>query len=729
MAHTLTWRNPGTATGALNPGVRNWGSDPHTCHLSVGFSGTECSTCTIKVPDNMGHPTALDTLRGITRMVPTIWQDAFGMMRVFGVIFIPVWYGFDTRYIAYNTLLGHAKLIKHTSSSANNYIRFEDSDANGCYDITMIPSSGLAGDSDQLWVPGIRIYNNDVDDAVEVKFTATSSDVEFAGVLIVGSAIITTLTDGIGNVLETEVQSLGSFADLDAFVHVATGWATEQSTAYGTWSSNLTGTGTIASTDITPTADFLYCLEAFADLTEDSLRTATVAITESAGDKTLTLRYDAGGGGGIVTTNIDLTAAAYDTLGELESYIEGLGQEWVVQVESAAGDTSNDLAETTQVDVLSSGRQALIAIEADGFFTHTTIQPTDQLRVVDTNSLANGRTYVIGDSIDLKNGYAEVLGGPPADKVLFGPSASSISVRVVRQSGQWIDMGDVTVWRSNNPNVGATPLSPQYAQTCKHWRRTDFNVRYTGSATDDWTHNELEEDYSNYRSAYGCTSVNDSNTVPGSAQDTLANYNLGADGASGKAGYVATGYVKLWTGSASAMVEVKGCSGGPSGSRCPYYESQTAADYNLDDFFSNLMYGEWWTYIQKSIGEPYYEIEWRSPYSLAALVGTFPNNNRLLNTRRYINRVSGGIGAREHADFAEDGSYFKLFSVSNDDEDTTVEGQCENLLGGARSIPRYAASSMSSAHVGTNIIDNWNLVWDTNFLSAKSIDDRGNTAS
>lgn len=740
MVHDLEWRNPGTATGDLNPSVMQYVNDPHPCHLAIGFSNVDCSQYTIREYPNRVYPSALDQVgvdagRGATRVNPTIWQDLFSMMRVFGTIFIPVWHGFDTRYLAYNTLLGSAKLIKHTDGS--QYLKFKDTEADGCYNISMIPSSGII-DGGDLFTPGIRIWNTDVTDAVEIKFVSSNSNVAFAGVLIIDGNVATILRDAELNTIETEVQALSSFSDLDDMVDVPppplTGWVANQSTAHGQWSIALTsGDGTIAATDIVPTADFLFCLEVFADLQEDSDRTATVEITEAAGDKTLTLRYDDGGGGGVVTTALDLTLAAQDTLGELESVVEALGQSWEVQAEASAAALSNNLAVTAQTNVLAFGRQALIFIGDSAALLKTCIQLTDQIRIVDSNSLANGRTYVVGHDgggdaqIDLDSGLVEILGGRPADKVLFGPTATEIEVRVVRTgANQWLVPGDVAVWKTASPNVGDTPQSRQYASTCKHWRRTDLNVRYQGRVgDDDWNQYELEEDYSNYRKCFGCVVVNETNEVPGSAQETFDKYNQGADGDTDFAAWFTLGYMDL---KASPMVEVKGCNGGPPGERCPFFEAQDPS-YNLGDFFAKLMYGEWWTWLQGSVSQPYFSIEWRSPYSLAALAGSFPDNNTFLAARRLIQHISGGIGAIEHTDFAEDGSFFKLFSASNDDQDTAVKGQCELILGTSRAIPRYAATAMNAANVGTDLIDFWDLIWDSNPLSMKTIDDRGTSAS
>jgi hypothetical protein len=289
-------------------------------------------------------------------------------------------------------------------------------------------------------------------------------------------------------------------------------------------------------------------------------------------------------------------------------------------------------------------------------------------------------------------------------------------------ANQWLDPGMPPIWKTATPNVGAAAVETEYSATCKYWRYTGLNVRYQGrTGSDDWTVNELDlDDYNNYRKCYGCTVVNAANTVPGSAQATLENYNKGADGNAAFSGWVATGHVKLH---ASPMIEVKGCNGGPSGQRCPFYEPQDP-EYNTGTIFSDLMYGEWWTYIQNTVGQPEYSIQWRSPYSVAALAGCFPDNNTFLSTRKLIQHVSGGIGAIEYADFAEDGSYFKLFSASNENTDTSDEGQCELILGTTRNIPRYGSTAMSATHVGTDLIAYWNLIWNSNFLSMATVEDR-----
>jgi hypothetical protein len=640
-------------------------------------------------PENAG--------RDPTRNCPTIWADIHGMLRVFGGIFIPYMPYWDTRYLAYDLLHGHVKLIKN---GVNSYLRFKDDSSYGCRKIWMIPSSGLIdngaslpaslADSD-VYTAGIRVWNTDVSQALEFKFTPSNSDVEWVGMEITETTIKTIIRDAEWNTLASGETALSTWADLNAMAAAAGagGWDGAV-VANGTWNCNLTsGDGTISSSALVPSGDYLYIPDdSFTDFYEDSSRSATVEITSGPQPdaKTLTLRYDDGGGGGVATTAYNLKyGATVDTLGELETVVEGLGDNWEIQVEGGTDSASVNLGLLSETSVLGVGRLKNILMVSTPTVMKTHIQPTDQIHIYDTNSPANGRVLVVGDYIDLANGYAEIIGGVPGDKVLFGPTATEIVAKVVRASNCFMDKGAPIIWRTNTPNPGSDTVATEYSPICKFWQRSDMNIRHTGGGADDWTANELAEDYSNYRSCFTCTKLGVDNMIPGSAKDTIRDYNLGADGDTDYSGYVATGYVNL----GGTMIELSGCSGGPVGSRCPHYEAQEDR-YEVVDYFTYLMYGEWQTWVQDTWGLPNYTVQWRSPYSIAALVGTFPDNNTLMNTRRGIYHVSGQVGAVEYTDFANDGSFQKLFSRSRTDQDETIAGQCELLLGDARTVERHA---------------------------------------
>ncbi len=744
MPHDITWRNPavdGTSPATFQAGVKTYSADPHGCHLSIGFDATGCASsgCELRTIEKLIAPTG--SAGGTpTENNPTIWQDVFSFMRVLGGAFIPYPPFEDTFFLGFNMLRGTAKLIKH--SDGDEFIKFKDDESYGAFSLFMMPSSGVINNGGGLpasltdadiWEPGIRINNTDVGDGVELKFTVngtgTAAGVVFAGVSYDGTNIETVIEDAQGNEIDTSADTrsnpIGDFADLDAIV----AFYDTRAETNGTWSANLTSLdGTIAASDLSPTAGFKFCFGAFADLFEEKDRVATVAVADAAGTKTMTLRYRGTGSAGVTTTNITLTDAAVDTLVELESTIEGLGQSWTVEVEAATESISNDLGEITQTNCLNTSRITVIYIENAGVVLRSVVQPTDQIYINDTNSLAFGRTLIADDNIDLREGLVRVLGGEaPSDKVLFGPTATEVEVIVARQAGQWLDPGQPPIWKTATPNPGSVNVSAEYASTCKFWRRTDLNVRYTGSASDDWVYNELDQTdvLNTYRSSFGCVVVNSANQVPGSAKTTLANYNLGADGDSNFSQWFTTGFYGLGRPS---MVLLRGCNGGPPDNRCPFFQPQDP-QYSLESFFSLLMYGEWWVIKQITPGRPEREVDWRSKYSIAALAGGFPDNNSALNTRVRIDHISGGIAALEHADFAEDGSFFKAFTVSNDDTDISISGSAKTILGTGRNIPRYQTTAMESDHVGADAIADWDLIWDSNFLSMKSVDERSESAS
>lgn len=731
MAHTFEWRNPGSTS--LNSGIKTYSDDPHTCHLADGFNNTDCADCTLREKFKMIAPVGEDPLDDPTWSCPEIWQDIFSMIRVFGGVFIPMPPYTDTRYFSFNTIRAYGKLIKH--NDGDGLIKFVSDDSYGASNLSFIPSSGIIGgsglpasleDSD-IYIPGIRIWNSDVDDAVSFEFTASNSDIEFAGISYDGTNIYTEYRDAQNVALATSTDAISGYADLDAIV---ADWNGKVITDQGTWACTLeSGDGTIAASDLVETGGLLYALDTEVTMTEASGRVATVEITEDAVTqvKTMTLRYQ-GQGKALITTSYELTSALTETLSDLESLLEGLGVFWNVQVEADTESLSNNLIVTSQTDVLGAGNLAVIRIKSTGSIMKAPIQPTDQIFISDTSSLAYGRTMTVGDTIDLKNGTVEILGGPPSDKVLFNLE-SEIEVIITRSAGDyWIDFGQPAIWATITPNTSSATIADEYAGTCKFWRNMGVNVRYTDDANDTWVYEELNIErgsngYDNYRNCYGCSKVNSSNQVPGSAQDALANYNKGADGDSGFDDWVATGYIRL----GDDMVEVKGCAGGPTGpTKCPFFENQVPT-YNLNTHFSDLMYGEWQVQIQNSLFIPSFSTQWRSPYSFSGLVGQFPDNNSYLNTRKRIVHVSGGVGTLTYDDFAEDGSYQKLFSQSNEDKDKTIIGLCETVLGNNRNLPRYLSIGMDPDHVGDGVRGDWDLIFDSNFLSMKSVPERSET--
>jgi len=725
--NNIAWRNyPGNA--GFEPSKNKWANDPHVCHHGIG--NVPCGGYDLWETHEGVEPVNVGETP--THCNAEIYQELAGIIRVFHGIFLPYPSGFDTRYVSFNTEIGWVKI---TGTTADGF-QFATTGDYTSRKYFALPSSGIVGggsdlpaslQDDGILAAALRVWNTTYDAAVEIKFVATNPDVAFAGVRILEGTLDLALWDANQEEIESEWWSLTRWDYLDDLVSFMNGRPAPG--GHGVWFMNaLHATPTIIPcTALVPTGDYAQvgCLDEYLTLDEDLGVEADVSVTKVGPVTSFDIFFDDGEGGGPVTASYDLTAAAVDTLGELAAVLEARGENWKVDVEADTDLTSNLLLEFGQESVIGRARMAYLQADIDaGLIPRYRVKPTDWLYVDDPNSFANGRRYIIAGhngAIDHVACTADVLGGPPADKVLFKPGVTEIWAKVVSVGTSFVERGWTDLWRSETPRPDLT-LTNQFSTICNHQRLTGFNVRF-GAAGDDRVYSELEDDFSNWLSCIECAKRNASNTTPESAQTTFMKFHKGAAGDGDYADWVAPGF--MLTGN-DTFREVEGCSGGPADDRCPHYEARgIRGAATLASFYSEILAGEWCC-VRMPVAIPEPKYEWRSGESIASLVGQPRGKNTYLTAREHRWRISGGLGALPFPDTENDGWYQQLYWNSADNDDPDNLGQIATQLGDSRTVRRYgkAVSALSSTEFGATLLPLARHVLKSSWSAVRSIYER-----
>jgi len=384
--------------------------------------------------------------------------------------------------------------------------------------------------------------------------------------------------------------------------------------------------------------------------------------------------------------NFDLTDEIRRTLGDLVDYIntnrrsKGWYITLVESVEDTSGYISADIDDFEETECY--GATGDPSEPTNPFFATMTItyrlnirvQVGDLLKIVDATSPLNGRQFTVGNAIDYVNNTLSVIGGLPSEEAIFGEE-DNMTFHMIRFLDEFPYYPEIQhlIWKRQYPDL----LTDDYlAAICKHDKYTSYNVQYTGTGEDDRVYKD-DFDYSHCRE---CTYTDSSNQVPVDQRNIYASYRNEVGG---------------YRGLGDGQAQVKGCGG--NGGTCAGYEKQAISDVGDINWYANMLEGEYCVMRQLVVGFAYYEVIRRSGVSIADLLGTYPDNNSNLDSRRYIlHTYTGSTGHQAHSGGATDnGWYTKAHRLSNDSDNAAEDGFLKTHLGNSRPDRRYGVAISS----------------------------------
>lgn len=557
----------------------------------------------------------------------------------------------DTLYLGYASGWGEMTAVKGGTSGK---LKFKNDADNQPGKFPLIPSSGIAsgGDEQQL---AMYILNESADDIITIEATSKDSDCVFATIEMQSSReLIGRTYDQSQSVLDSWTYDTTGLTIAQVETYIDTNSTTLS--AYANWDAVDSG-GSNAAGDISEKGE-LSCLGVATQLDDITAYTATVEITRAGAphETTMTLKWD--NGGGLSTNTFQLWTAPYDTLTELEAVIEGLGEDWIVTLEVTGSTSANDLMVLTEVSVLGTDIAARVYVETS-FVDFTRLWPTDILYIDDADSPRNGCTYVVSTDIDYSGRELGCVGGFPPELVIFGQSATEIVVKVVRApiEFEWYPEFHVPIFTSADPELHDS-FAGALASVCSHEKLTGLKHETKAYEIPDLV---TDNDDDRRECTFGVNGVK-----PGSI---ITIYNKSR---SGQTGY----FVNAFKGVGPESIAVTRCNGGPPGDRCTAWDEQDEDDATawLDrNFYVDLMGGVGQYLEQAQMYFPYFRGNWTSPPSIPEVVGHYPDNTSLGNTRK--------LQLQWFHSMITNGSLpFKFFERSNSSLDPDETGFCEAIL-------------------------------------------------